>query len=141
MILRKTQVLRRAQHAARLDAANLRLPDFHVREPCAQHRYWRFHSGDDVWSSADDRKRRTTADVDFAERKPVGVGVLCGLEDSPDYDLVESGRGGFDRFDVEAAHGKHARELLRRYFRIDEGTQPAFWKFHVNWARKRRSPS
>ena len=115
--------------------------DLHVREPRPHHRYRRFHAGDDVWSSTDDRKRRTTADVDLAERKSVGVGVLCDLEDSPDHDLVESGCDRLDRFDVEPAHGKHARELLRRYFRIDEGAQPAFWKFHVNWARKRRSPS
>src|SRR6266568_8382041 len=141
MILRKTQVLRRAQHAVRLDAADLSLLDFHAEEPRPHHRYRRFHSGNDVWSSTDDRKRRTAADVDLTERKPVGVGVFCGLEDLPDDDTVEGGRHRFDRLDVEPAHGQHAYELLRRHFRIDEGAQPAFWKFHVNWARKRRSPS
>src|SRR5436309_15746892 len=98
MILRKTQVLRRTQHAARLDAADLRWLDFHAREPRSQHRYRRFHSGDDVRCSADDRKRRTTADVDFVELKPVGDGVLCGLKDLPAYDLVECGRNAFVPF-------------------------------------------
>src|SRR5437763_1891684 len=87
------------------------------------------------------RKGRVAAGIDPAKSEPVRIGMLGGLKDLPDYDLVESGRDRFDRFDVEPAHGEHVREFLRRHFRIDERAQPAFWKFHVNWARKRRSPS
>src|SRR5258707_7503998 len=101
MILRKTQVLRRAQHAVRLDAADLSLLDFHAGEPRPHHRYRRFHSGNDVWSSTDDRKRRTAADVDLTERKPVCVGVLCGLEDLTDDQPVAKRRPTFERLDVE----------------------------------------
>ena len=62
-------------------------------------------------------------------------------DDSADDYPAESGCDRFDRFDIESAHGQHARELPSRYFRVDEGAQPAFWEFHVNWARKRKSPS
>jgi len=141
MILRETQVLRRAQHAARLDAPDLRLLDFHPREPRPQQRHRRFHSDDDIERPAYDRKGGVAAGIDPAKSEPVRIGMLGGLKDLPDYDLVESGRDRFDRFDVEPAHGEHVREFLRRHFRIDERAQPAFWKFHVNWARKRRSPS
>src|SRR5947207_13941725 len=101
MILRETQVLPRAQHAARLDAPDLRLLDFHAREPRPQQRHRRFHSDDDIGRPAYDRKGRVAAGIDPAKSEPVRIGMLGGLKGLPDYELVEIRRYPFDRFSVQ----------------------------------------
>ena len=67
MILRKTQLLRRAEHSVRLDTAHFGLRDFDAGKPRTHQRNRHLHAGDHVRCAADDREWRAAANINLAQ--------------------------------------------------------------------------
>ena len=73
VIVRQSELARRAEHAVALDPAHLRDPDLErligrfARQTRAHHRERRLHSGDDVRCAAHDLQRLAAARIDAAD--------------------------------------------------------------------------
>ncbi|MNZ51454.1 hypothetical protein D3C78_692690 [compost metagenome] len=120
----------RAEHAERLDAAQLGLLDLEV---LAQHRA--DHGEGDLDPRAGIRR---TADhlegfaaiAHLADAQLVGVRVLFGCKDLADHHAAEDPGGGGDAVHLEAGHGQAGHQFIARNLRVNPGTQPLFAEFH-----------
>ena len=130
VIVRQTELARRAEHPVRLDAAQRGLLDRDPRQLGPDERDRRLHSGRDVRRAAHDRERAPLPRVHLAHGELVRVRVARDLEDLSDHDLRERRRDRVDRFDLEARHRQQVRERLRGQRRVDHRAEPAFRKLH-----------
>jgi hypothetical protein len=141
VLLRERELLRRADHPIRHDAADLRLPELRaVRQRRAGHRDRDLLPRRDVRRAAHDLDRRPVAEIHLAEREAVGVRMLRPLDDEADAELRQVGTEALDRLDLETAARQRGRDR-RRVRRLDELGEPRARHPHPSCSSTRRSPS
>ena len=145
-LLGESELGRRAQHAVRLDAAQLRLLEPGAvgqppADPCEGGRETLAR----VRRTADDLQRLLLAGLDRADAQPVRVGVLPGRDDPPDHDVLERGACRLDAVLLEPERGELLGEGAGVEGRIYPLAKPSLADLHAPaplvWkcSRKRRS--
>jgi hypothetical protein len=145
--LAQTELLPRAQHAARFDATQFRGTDFHsARQFRADGGQGRHQAGAGVRGAADDLHVLAGSGGDLTDAQLIGLGVLDRLDDPRDDHTGECGRRQFDGLELKARHRQSRAELGRRPRYLHPLAQPGHWHSHVgfrqkagNCARKRKS--
>ena len=140
MIVRQSELARRAQHARALHAADRGFFDFYARQARADLGERRLHPRAHVRRAADDFQP-FTASVDSAEGELVGVGMPAHLEDLRHHHAAELRADRLVSLDLEPGHRQALGQRRARHRRVAETAQPALGNVHSNCERKRRSPS
>ncbi len=112
VLLRQAEFARRAEHAVRLDAAQLRPAESRSPQPAARpRRRAAFSCQRARWARR--RRPEAAAGPPPATWQTVSLsasGWRLDREHLADHDALEVAGGGLDRFDLEAAHGEARRE-------------------------------
>src|SRR3989442_12670115 len=145
MVGAETELLGGAQHAVRLDAADLLALEL---QPSRQHRA---HRGVGV-ALAGLHVRRTAYDlhgwasasrIHEAKRQAIGVGVLLHLQDASDQDVAQALMQRDDRVDRGGVEGQAIRDVAWVERLVEQGLEPAARDDHrappANWVRNRMS--
>ena len=136
VFFRQFQFARGAQHALRLDAAQLAHLDFKRfaigarRQHGARHRADDFQARAHVRRAADDVEHGARADIDLAHIQAVRIRMFFHLQDQAHHHVRERRGDRIDVLDFETGHGQQMGQFVRSHLRIDHGTEPVFGKLH-----------
>ena len=130
--LGQTQFARRADHAERLDPAQLGALDLEIpRQTGADGRHRHLHVRRDIGRAADDLERGVLADIDRADTQLGGVRMRLDAEHMPDLDPTENRRRRFDRVDLQPRHAELIGQTLGIDRRVHPFAQPCLTESHV----------
>jgi hypothetical protein len=130
--LGQTQFARRADHAERLDPAQLGALDLEIPRqtgPDGRHRH--LHIRRDIGRAADDLERGVLADIDRADTQLGGVRMRLDTEHMADPDPTENRGCRFDRVDLQPRHAELIGQALGIDRRVHPFAQPCFTESHV----------
>ena len=132
MILAETQLIGRAQHAARGDAADHGFPQqgAGARNDGAGRRKHALHPGMGVGRAADDLDLRL-AGVDEADLQPVGIGMTFRRHDRRHGEGLERLRTVLDPFDIVAEHDEPVDDCAERGVGVEMGLEPVDRRLHA----------
>ena len=131
VIVRQTQLARRTQHPAALDATHLGDADLHAARQLGPRQRTRYlDPGGDVGCAADDLMRSRATDVHPAHRQLVGVRMALHLEHLRHHHLREGRRHRHALLHLESGHRQRMGECIAGERRIGVGPQPPFGEFH-----------
>jgi hypothetical protein len=135
-LFRQLQFLGRAQHALRLDAAQLADLDFKRLAIGARRQHGASHGAHHFQARA--HIRRAADDV---EQVPVPTSTWQTFRRSAfgcfhfahvaDHHVGERRRDRFHFFHFQAGHGQQMGQFVRSHLRIDHGTEPVFGELHI----------
>ena len=131
MVLAEQKLARRAQHAAAVDAPDLRLLErlAALRNHGADRGEHRLHAGMDVGRAADHLDPASTG-VDLAKIEPLGVRMTAHGEHLRDPERRQVGAPGLDVLDLEAEHGQARDDLIEARLGRQMLLQPGQGELH-----------
>ena len=132
MLVRQAELALGAQHAAALDAADLRFLE--LRPGGGDHasgaREDALHAGARVGRAAHHLESFAAPGIDGADAEPVGVGVRAGLDHVADHEFGERGGRIVDRVDLEPDHRQPFGDRLAPGVGIEMLAQPGQGELH-----------
>ncbi len=138
VVVREAELARRAQHAARLDPAQLRLADLERRRGARRGRKARAYKGarhllprGDIRRAAYDLQRLARPRVHLGDAQLVGIRMRGDALDQRDDHALERARDRRHLLHLEAAHRERVREALDRHVDAHQLLEPLQRDLHA----------